>query len=173
MKALEKDRTRRYETASDFAKDIQRYLDDEPVEACPPSTSYRLGKFVRRNKTAHHGRGDGAADAACWELAARRGKPCEPLKSKGVPRPLRPTRNSNARRRSGSVTRRDSQRERAERQQQIAQENFERARDAVDEYLTRSQRGRAAEHPWPAATAQGSAGVGVGILQGVHRRARQ
>ncbi len=37
MKALEKDRTRRYESASDFAKDIQRYLDDDPVEACPPT----------------------------------------------------------------------------------------------------------------------------------------
>jgi hypothetical protein len=51
MKAMEKDRNRRYESASDFAKDLQRYLDDEPVEACPPSTAYRLGKFYRRNKT--------------------------------------------------------------------------------------------------------------------------
>ena len=52
MKALEKDRTRRYQTANDFARDIQRYLDDEPVEACPPSTVYRLKKFTRRNQTA-------------------------------------------------------------------------------------------------------------------------
>jgi tetratricopeptide (TPR) repeat protein len=52
MKALEKDRNRRYESASDFGKDVQRYLDDEPVEACPPSTAYRLGKFYRRNKVA-------------------------------------------------------------------------------------------------------------------------
>ena len=37
MKALEKDRNRRYETANDFAADVQRYLTDEPVEACPPS----------------------------------------------------------------------------------------------------------------------------------------
>ena len=50
MKALEKDRTRRYETASGFARDIQRYLDDEVVEARPPSTGYRIGKFVRRHK---------------------------------------------------------------------------------------------------------------------------
>jgi serine/threonine protein kinase/Tfp pilus assembly protein PilF len=50
MKALEKDRNRRYETASGFAADIQRYLNDEPVEACPPSARYRLGKFARRNK---------------------------------------------------------------------------------------------------------------------------
>jgi eukaryotic-like serine/threonine-protein kinase len=50
MKALEKDRTRRYETANGLAMDIQRYLADEPVQACPPSSRYRLKKFVRRNK---------------------------------------------------------------------------------------------------------------------------
>jgi serine/threonine protein kinase/Tfp pilus assembly protein PilF len=50
MKALEKDRNRRYETAGAFAADIQRYLHDEPVQACPPTASYRLGKFMRRNK---------------------------------------------------------------------------------------------------------------------------
>jgi eukaryotic-like serine/threonine-protein kinase len=50
MKALEKDRSRRYETASAFAADMQRYLKDEPVEACPPSTWYRFGKFARRHK---------------------------------------------------------------------------------------------------------------------------
>ena len=50
MKALEKDRTRRYETANGLARDIQRYLCDEPVEARPPSASYRLSKFLRRNK---------------------------------------------------------------------------------------------------------------------------
>jgi eukaryotic-like serine/threonine-protein kinase len=52
MKALEKDRDRRYETANDFAIDLQHYLADEPVRACPPSVSYRLRKFVRRNMRA-------------------------------------------------------------------------------------------------------------------------
>ena len=52
MKALEKDRTRRYETANDFATDVLRYLTDQPVEACPPSTRYRLKKFARRNRAA-------------------------------------------------------------------------------------------------------------------------
>ena len=52
MKALEKDRTRRYETASGFARDIQRHLDGDAVEACPPSTSYRLRKFARKHRTA-------------------------------------------------------------------------------------------------------------------------
>src|SRR5262249_57806749 len=49
MKALEKDRARRYETASAFAADVQCYLKDEPVEACPPSAWYRFRKFARRN----------------------------------------------------------------------------------------------------------------------------
>jgi len=52
MRALEKDRNRRYETASALAQDVQRYLSDEPVQACPPSTSYRFRKFARRNKRA-------------------------------------------------------------------------------------------------------------------------
>jgi WD40 repeat protein/serine/threonine protein kinase/tetratricopeptide (TPR) repeat protein len=48
MKALEKDRSRRYQTANGLARDIQRYLADEPVEACPPSAGYRLYKFARK-----------------------------------------------------------------------------------------------------------------------------
>jgi tetratricopeptide (TPR) repeat protein/serine/threonine protein kinase len=51
MRALEKDRNRRYETANGFARDVQRYLADEPVEACPPSAGYRLRKFARRNRS--------------------------------------------------------------------------------------------------------------------------
>jgi serine/threonine protein kinase len=50
LKALEKDRTRRYETANGLARDIQRYLADEVVEARPPSRAYRLQKFVRRHR---------------------------------------------------------------------------------------------------------------------------
>ena len=56
MKALEKDRNRRYETANGFAVDVQRYLADEPVQACPPSLAYRLRKFARRN------------GGPCWQL---------------------------------------------------------------------------------------------------------
>ena len=52
MKALEKDRRRRYETANDFAQDIQHYLDGEAVDARPPSTSYRIQKFVYRHKAS-------------------------------------------------------------------------------------------------------------------------
>ena len=71
MKALEKDRTRRYETANGFAADILRHLAYEPVLAAPPSRAYRLRKFVRKHR--------GAVIAAslvllrCWR--ASRGRP--------------------------------------------------------------------------------------------------
>jgi non-specific serine/threonine protein kinase/serine/threonine-protein kinase len=50
MRCLEKDRGRRYETANGLARDLGRYLADEPVEACPPSSGYRLRKFLRKHK---------------------------------------------------------------------------------------------------------------------------
>jgi len=50
MKALEKDRNRRYDTANALAADVQRFLSAEPVLAVPPSAGYRLRKFVRRHK---------------------------------------------------------------------------------------------------------------------------
>jgi tetratricopeptide (TPR) repeat protein len=50
MKCLEKQRERRYETANGLARDVQRFLADEPVEARPPSAAYRLTKFLRRHK---------------------------------------------------------------------------------------------------------------------------
>jgi tetratricopeptide (TPR) repeat protein len=50
MKTLEKDRERRYQSPNSLAGDIQNFLQDEPVQACPPSVVYRLRKFMRRNK---------------------------------------------------------------------------------------------------------------------------
>jgi serine/threonine protein kinase/tetratricopeptide (TPR) repeat protein len=52
MKCLEKDRTRRYETANGVAMDIERHLNNEPISARPPSSTYRFWKLVRRNKLA-------------------------------------------------------------------------------------------------------------------------
>jgi tetratricopeptide (TPR) repeat protein len=81
MKTLEKDRNRRYETASAFAADVQRYLADEPVAACPPSAWYRCRKFTRRNKTALRIAAAaalllllavGGVSWALWDQAARR-----------------------------------------------------------------------------------------------------
>ncbi len=50
MRCLEKDRTRRYETANGLARDVERYLRHEPVDARPPSAAYRMKKFVRRHR---------------------------------------------------------------------------------------------------------------------------
>jgi len=50
MKALEKDRNRRYDTSAALADDVQRYLNEEPIEARPPSFQYQLGKYVRKHK---------------------------------------------------------------------------------------------------------------------------
>jgi hypothetical protein len=50
MKCLEKDRSRRYESASALARDVEHYLADEPVEACPPSALYRMRRFARKHK---------------------------------------------------------------------------------------------------------------------------
>ena len=52
MKALEKDRTRRYETAGAFARDVQRHLDGDPVEASPPSAWYRVRKLATKHRVA-------------------------------------------------------------------------------------------------------------------------
>ncbi|MCB9871756.1 MAG: SUMF1/EgtB/PvdO family nonheme iron enzyme [Planctomycetes bacterium] len=62
LRAMEKDRARRYQTASELAADLQRFLDDEPVLARPPSFSYRARKFVRRYR--------GQVVAACTVLVA-------------------------------------------------------------------------------------------------------
>ncbi len=71
MKALDKERSRRYQTASAFAADILRYLHDEPVEACPPSAWYWLSKFARRHKTAM-AVAAAVLLAASWRSAASR-----------------------------------------------------------------------------------------------------
>lgn len=65
MRALEKDRARRYQTANELALDVRRYLNDEPVMAGPPSTAYRVRKFARRHRLAV-----GAAASAVIVLAA-------------------------------------------------------------------------------------------------------
>ena len=68
MKALEKDRTRRYETANGLARDIERYLQDEPVEACPPSPATACGSSPA--STAAHSAWRPRASSCCWPPAA-------------------------------------------------------------------------------------------------------
>jgi tetratricopeptide (TPR) repeat protein len=108
MKALEKDRNRRYETANGLAHDLERYLYDEPVVAGPPSASYRLRKFVRRNK------GPVVALAVIFVLLLG-----------GI---LGTT--------VGLVQAR-SERDEKEKARQQAEAGFRKAREAVDEYFTR------------------------------------
>jgi len=69
MKAMEKDRTRRYETASAFGDDIGRYLRNDPIQARPPTTAYRLRKFARRNRVGL-GAASGLLSAMLLALAA-------------------------------------------------------------------------------------------------------
>lgn len=52
LKAIEKDRRRRYASANDLAADLQRLLDDEPVSAAPPTLRYQFGKFATRHRAA-------------------------------------------------------------------------------------------------------------------------
>jgi hypothetical protein len=78
MKTLEKDRVRRYETVTGLAHDVERYLNDEPVLACPPSAVYRLRKFVRRNKV---GVLAGSAIAAALVLGMVGTRPASPATS--------------------------------------------------------------------------------------------
>jgi tetratricopeptide (TPR) repeat protein/serine/threonine protein kinase len=107
MKCLEKDRNRRYETANSLIQDIVCYLHDEPVQACPPSAGYRLRKFVRRHK--------GPMAAVCIVFLVLVG---------GI---ITTT--------WGFLTARAAKDAEAEARQR-AQEHFQIAKTAVDDYLT-------------------------------------
>ncbi|MGE0141949.1 MAG: tetratricopeptide repeat protein [Planctomycetota bacterium] len=80
MKAIDRDRTRRYPTAQDLAQDVQRFLDGAPVSAAPPSTSYLLRKFVRQHRSLVIGAAAVAATliagaiAFAWQAAVARGQ---------------------------------------------------------------------------------------------------
>jgi serine/threonine protein kinase/tetratricopeptide (TPR) repeat protein len=128
MKALEKDRTRRYETANGFAADIERYLNDQPVVACPPSASYRFRKFARRNKGA-------LVTAGLLAVMLILGTVISAWQA------IRATRSEAVAQDAldEAKEQRDRAREaekRAQAQRQEADANFQLARQAVDEYFT-------------------------------------
>jgi serine/threonine protein kinase len=107
MKALEKDRNRRYETANGFAMDLQRYLADQAVLACPPSMGYRLGKFARRNKAT-------LAMAGVVSLAVLLGIVGLVIANYRI----------------------THERDLAQREHELAEANLQKARMAVEDYLT-------------------------------------
>jgi serine/threonine protein kinase/tetratricopeptide (TPR) repeat protein len=113
MRALEKDRTRRYETANGLARDIQRHLADEPVEARPASAGYRFRKFARRNR--------GRVTAAAVVLLALVG---------GV---IGTTWQAVRARQAEAAAR--AEWDRAEAARARADRNFQKARAAVENYL--------------------------------------
>jgi eukaryotic-like serine/threonine-protein kinase len=141
MKALEKDRNRRYETANGLAADLQRYLDDEPVHACPPSVVYRLTKFAKRYCVA-------VAMASAFAAV---------LITASAISIWQAVRANRAR--SGAVVayaaefkqRRQAQdqRDRALKAEGEAKANLARARAAVDDYLTTISESRLLKSPLP------------------------
>jgi tetratricopeptide (TPR) repeat protein len=128
MKALDKDRERRYETANGFAMDVQRYLADEPVQACPPSAGYRLRKFASRNKAAL---AMAAVISTALILAAS-------ISTWQAIRATRAERLADERLKKETAAHQAEQvqREAAERARQRALDNLQLAREAVDQMLT-------------------------------------
>jgi len=126
MRALEKDRDRRYETANALARDVERYLADEPVEASPPSVSYRLRKLARRHRVA-------LATASAFALllvgatALSAALAVRASNAEDAERNQRVRAQANAERASAA--------EHAERDQRVrAEANFATARAAVDKF---------------------------------------
>lgn len=149
MKALEKDRNRRYETANGLAADILRHLQDEPVSACPPSTSYRFQKFARRNKGLLMAAGAVSATLLIGMVAstlfAIRAQRAEKLsETRLAAETVARTGEADARRlaeqaRVEAEAARDqaiAAEQQVTRERDRAEEGFAQARAAVDQYLT-------------------------------------
>jgi len=113
MKCLEKDRTRRYETANGLAQDVRRHLNNEPISARPPSSMYRFRKTISRNKLAF-----GAVAAVVLAILAGLG-----LATAGFIR-------ANIERRRAEAALAEAQEQRA-----LADDNFREARAAVEDLL--------------------------------------
>jgi tetratricopeptide (TPR) repeat protein len=142
MKALEKDRNRRYETANGFAMDIQRYLSDEAVLACPPSTVYRFRKFARKNKTLFATSALVSAAlilgliGTTWQSV--RATRAEQLARANAERAIASQQEALAARDEKELARREalSERDAKEIARREAEESFLRSRQVVDEFFT-------------------------------------
>ncbi|REK17434.1 MAG: tetratricopeptide repeat protein [Planctomycetota bacterium] len=149
MKTLEKDRTRRYETANGLARDIQRFLEDQPVEACPPSAVYRFRKFSRRNRVALLTAAVVAASLVLGTLVstwqAVRATRAESLaqdrliaetKARTEADLARAAEAEQRQLAEAERTKAEAARVKAEDQRAVAEANFQKARQTVDEYFT-------------------------------------
>jgi serine/threonine protein kinase/tetratricopeptide (TPR) repeat protein len=136
MKALDKDRGRRYESMGAMIADVQRHLADEPVAACPPSAAYRLRKFARRNRTAAItttivalslilGTAVSAWQAVRATLAQAQANAQE-IQALAAVKAERAAKEAEA-----------AQRQRASASEQQARVNMKKAREAVDQMLLR------------------------------------
>ena len=141
MKALEKDRNRRYETANGLAADLRRHLNDEPVQACPPTAAYRLGKFAKRYRLvfttacAFAAVLIAASAISLWQaIRANRARAEAVVAYAGE-----------------KMQRREAQdqRDRAFKAEEEAKANLARARAAVDDYLTTISESRLLDSPLP------------------------
>jgi len=142
MKALEKDRNRRYETATALAHDIERYLHDDPVLARPPSAGYRFSKFARRNKVAlltlalvTSALAVGTAVSTWQAIRATRAEGLAEARlttEQSARREAEKARADEAEQRRAA----ESQREEARIQRAAAETNYQKARQAVDRYFT-------------------------------------
>lgn len=128
MRALEKDRTRRYESANALAADIDRYVKDEPVHACPPSVAYRLRKLARRNKVAMI-----TSALVVTSLLAGTGVSIWQALEASKARDLADEQLELANERLVGETKAKAE---ADAQRKLAEANFRRARAAVDRYFT-------------------------------------
>ncbi len=129
MKALEKERGRRYETASALAEDVRRHLADEPVSAGPPSARYRLRKFVRRNRLGVIATGAIAVTMLLGVMGT----------TAGLFWALSQKELAEKARRAESEAKADAidNANFAQRERKRAEENFDAARQAVEQYLVK------------------------------------
>jgi serine/threonine protein kinase len=141
MKAIEKDRSRRYATASDLARDVDRYLRDEPVEAHGPSAGYRFYKLLRRNRIAIMT----ATLISTTMVAGSIVSTMQAIRATRAERTAEAAQANEAQQRTIAENQRNAanraraaeaeQRKEAERRRWQAEANFQKAHGAVDEFF--------------------------------------
>jgi serine/threonine protein kinase/tetratricopeptide (TPR) repeat protein len=142
MKALEKDRSRRYETANAFAADLLHYLHDEAVQACPPSATYRFGKFARRNRVAITTATLVALAlvlgtiVSTWQAIRAETARVAEVQQRKIAEAARSAEATQRKAADNQRAQAQQQREVAEHERAVARASFQQAQQAVDDYFT-------------------------------------